>query len=124
MPQVDFAMAFHKGCVCPDTEDILVTSKIQWSSDWEFSSFLMVRQGAFCGICLNKYLQMCCRKTHIYAVFQFSLIINSGEVALLLILVNVQLKAQVPGNCHKWIQLHLIVLLMREDLMKTNRWSI
>lgn len=61
---------------------------------------------------------------HIHAVFKFSLIINSGEVALLLILVNVQLKAQMSGNFHKWIQLHLIVLLMREDLMKTNRWSI
>lgn len=49
---------------------------------------------------------------------------NSGEVALLVILVNVQLKAQMSGHFHKWIQLHLIVLLMREDLMKTNRWSI
>lgn len=111
------------GHVCPDAACMLVTSEIQWCSDWEFSSFLMVRQGAFSGIVWVSTIKSVVGK-HIHAVFKFSLIINSGEVALLLILVNVQLKAQMSGNFHKWIQLHLIVLLMREDLMKTNRWSI
>lgn len=80
--------------------------------------------GTFPGIVWVSAIKSVVGRTHIYAVFKFSLIINSGEVALLLILVNVQLKAQMSGNFHKWIQLHLIVLLMRENLMKTNRWSI
>lgn len=57
-------------------------------------------------------------------IFNFSSIINSGEVSLLLILIDVPIESTDVRDFLKWVQLYLIVLLMRGNLMKTNRWSI
>lgn len=68
---------------------MLATSGIQWDS-YPGIFFISNREtGCFLWHCLDKYYEKCCGENIcIYAVFKFPLIINSGEMALLLILIN------------------------------------
>lgn len=86
---------FSEKCASPDAANMLATSGIQWNTCIQaFSLTLLIRQQhTFSDFVWLSTIKGIVGQTLIFMVFNFSLIINSGEAALLLILINVPIES-------------------------------